>query len=88
MPLINYITQIQFDFGAVRLLAGECERIGIRRPLIVTDAGIRAAGLLDKIVDALGPTFDAPVFDATPPNPNEAACARRSSCIARTGAMA
>ncbi|WP_244850556.1 iron-containing alcohol dehydrogenase [Caballeronia sp. SL2Y3] len=73
MPLINYITQIQFDFGAVRLLAGECERIGIRRPLIVTDAGIRAAGLLDKIVDALGPTFEAPVFDATPPNPNEAA---------------
>ncbi|WP_175945617.1 iron-containing alcohol dehydrogenase [Caballeronia sp. BCC1704] len=73
MPLINYITQIQFDFGAVRLLAGECERIGIRRPLIVTDAGIRAAGLLDKIVDALGPAFDAPVFDATPPNPNEAA---------------
>lgn len=73
MALINYITQIQFDFGAVRLLAGECERFGIRRPLIVTDAGIRAAGLLDKVVDALGPQFTAPVFDATPPNPNEAA---------------
>ncbi|MDR5856448.1 iron-containing alcohol dehydrogenase [Caballeronia sp. LZ062] len=73
MPLINYITQIQFDFGAVRLVGGECERIGIRRPLIVTDAGIRAAGLLDTIVDALGPAFHAPVFDATPPNPNEAA---------------
>ena len=73
MALINYITQIQFDFGAVRLLASECERFGIRRPLIVTDAGIRAAGLLDKVVDALGPQFTAPVFDATPPNPNEAA---------------
>ncbi|MDR5827421.1 iron-containing alcohol dehydrogenase [Caballeronia sp. LP006] len=73
MSLINYITQIQFDFGALRLLAGECERFGIKRPLIVTDAGIRAAGLLDKVVDALGAQTPAPVFDATPPNPNEAA---------------
>jgi 4-hydroxybutyrate dehydrogenase len=73
MALINYITQIQFDFGAVRLVAGECERLGIRRPLIVTDAGIRAAGLLDKVLDALGSSSPVPVFDATPPNPNEAA---------------
>ncbi|MDR5773857.1 MULTISPECIES: iron-containing alcohol dehydrogenase [unclassified Caballeronia] len=73
MSLINYITQIQFDFGALRLLAGECERFGIKRPLIVSDAGIRAAGLLDKVVDALGAQTPAPVFDATPPNPNEAA---------------
>jgi NADP-dependent aldehyde dehydrogenase len=29
MPLINYVTQIQFDFGAIRLLKSECERIGI-----------------------------------------------------------
>jgi 4-hydroxybutyrate dehydrogenase len=77
MALINYITQIQFDFGAVRLLASECERLGIRRPLIVTDAGIRAAGLLDEVLDALvdgsKPSAPVPVFDATPPNPNEAA---------------
>ena len=37
MALINYITQIQFEFGAIRLLRQECERVGIRRPLIVTD---------------------------------------------------
>ncbi|MDR5816388.1 MULTISPECIES: iron-containing alcohol dehydrogenase [unclassified Caballeronia] len=73
MALINYITQIQFDFGAVRLLAGECERIGMRRPLIVTDRGIRAAGLVDTVLAALGASQPAPVFDATPPNPNEAA---------------
>lgn len=73
MALINYITQIQFDFGAVRLLAGECERIGMRRPLIVTDRGIRAAGLVDTVLAALGSPQPAPVFDATPPNPNEAA---------------
>ncbi|ODP32919.1 iron-containing alcohol dehydrogenase [Pandoraea sp. ISTKB] len=74
MSLINYITQIQFGYDAIRLLGGECERIGMRRPLIVTDAGIRAAGLLDTVLDALG-TLGAdqpiPVFDQTPPNPNE-----------------
>ncbi|KMY86458.1 Alcohol dehydrogenase [Candidatus Paraburkholderia calva] len=73
MSLINYITQIQFDFGAVRLLASECERIGIRRPLIVTDAGIRTVGLLDRVLDALGSSAPVAVFDHTPPNPNEAA---------------
>jgi 4-hydroxybutyrate dehydrogenase len=71
MSLINYITQIQFEYGAVRLLAGECERIGIRRPLIVTDAGIREAGIVDTVLAALANTIDLPVFDRTPPNPNE-----------------
>ncbi|PPE66477.1 iron-containing alcohol dehydrogenase [Caldimonas caldifontis] len=72
MALINYVTQIQFDFGAVRLLPGECERIGIRRPLVVTDAGVKAAGVLQRALDALK---DVPVavFDQTPSNPTEAA---------------
>jgi hypothetical protein len=29
----------QFDFGAVRLPRAECERVGMHRPLVVTDAG-------------------------------------------------
>ena len=37
MALIDYITQIQFEFGAIDLLRQQCERVGIRRPLIVTD---------------------------------------------------
>ena len=72
MAFINYITQIQLDFGAVKLLPQECERIGIRRPLIVTDAGVRAAGVLDKAIAALGALPHA-VFDQTPSNPTEAA---------------
>jgi len=72
MALIQYLTQIQFDFGAIQLLRSECERIGIRRPLIVTDAGVRAAGILQKAVDALGGLPHA-VFDQTPSNPTEAA---------------
>ncbi len=72
MSFINYVTQIQIDFGAVKLLQAECERVGIRKPLIVTDAGVKAAGVLQKALDAL---TDLPVtvFDQTPSNPNESA---------------
>ncbi|RZL04228.1 MAG: iron-containing alcohol dehydrogenase [Rubrivivax sp.] len=71
MSTILYLTQIQFEFGAIQLLASECERIGIQRPLIVTDAGVRAAGVLQKALDALK-DWPVTVFDQTPPNPTEA----------------
>ena len=72
MAFINYVTQIQFDFGAIQLLRAECERVGITKPLIVTDPGVKAAGILQKAVDALGGLPHA-VFDQTPSNPTEAA---------------
>jgi hypothetical protein len=72
MAQINYITQIQIDFGVLALLPQECARAGMSKPLIVSDAGVRAAGLLDRAIAALGPLPHA-VFDATPSNPNEAA---------------
>jgi hypothetical protein len=72
MAFIYYITQVQLDFGAVKLLPQECERTGMKRPLVVTDAGVRAAGVLDKALAALGGVPHA-VFDETPSNPTEAA---------------
>jgi len=72
MAFINYVTQIQIDFGAVKLLQAECERVGIHKPLIVTDAGVKAAGVLQKALDAL-PGLPVTVFDQTPSNPTEAA---------------
>jgi hypothetical protein len=72
MAFINYITQIQFDFGALSLLKQECERVGISRPLVVTDAGVKAAGLLQRALDVL-PGWPVEVFDQTPSNPTEAA---------------
>ncbi|WP_027995011.1 iron-containing alcohol dehydrogenase [Simplicispira psychrophila] len=72
MALIYYVTQVQFAFGAVQLLPQECARVGIQRPLIVTDPGVKAAGVLQKALDALGGMASA-VFDQTPSNPTEAA---------------
>ena len=72
MSYIYYVTHIQFEFGAVKLLRQECERIGISHPLVVTDAGVKAAGVLQKALDAL-PGMPVVVFDQTPSNPTEAA---------------
>ena len=72
MSFINYVTQIQFEFGAIKLLRQECERVGIQRPLIVTDQGVKAAGILQKAIGALG-EMSFSVFDQTPSNPTEAA---------------
>jgi alcohol dehydrogenase class IV len=72
MANILYITSIQIDFGVLRTLAEECEKAGIQRPLIVTDQGVKAAGILQKALDAL-PGVAVAVFDQTPSNPNEAA---------------
>jgi 4-hydroxybutyrate dehydrogenase len=72
MALIFYVTQVQFDFGAIQLLKQECQRVGISRPLIVTDPGVKAAGVLQKALDALAGTQVA-VFYQTPSNPTEAA---------------
>ncbi len=71
MATINYLTTIQFDFGAVRLLPSELERLKVRRPLVVTDKGVRAAGLLARAVDAIGADNVAAIYDETPANPTE-----------------
>jgi len=81
MALIHYITQIQFDYGAIKLLAQECARVGINRPLIVTDAGIKAAGLLQRALDVLG-AMPLAVFDQTPSNPTETAVRAAASVYA------
>lgn len=72
MAQILYVTNILIDYGALSQLPAECERIGMRHPLVVTDAGVRNAGLLDKLQAALQGT-PAAVFDQTPSNPTEAA---------------
>ena len=72
MAFIYYVTQIQFEYGAVALLPQECARTGITRPLVVTDQGVKAAGVLQKVLDAM-PGMAVTVFDQTPSNPTEAA---------------
>ncbi|MGE3830452.1 MAG: iron-containing alcohol dehydrogenase [Parvibaculaceae bacterium] len=72
MTIITYLTTIRFDFGALQGIAGDVAQLKIERPLIVTDAGLKAAGFVDRLC-ALLPNPAMPVFDGTPTNPTETA---------------
>jgi len=73
MALITYLTRIQFDFGALKLLESELQLLGVRRPLIVTDKGVIAAGLWAKVKERLPGNMPIALYDGTPENPTEAA---------------
>lgn len=77
MSTILYLTTIIIESGAIKQLAAECLKLGIQKPLLVSDTGIKNAGILDK---ALAQIKDLAVciFDQTPSNPNEAAV--RAAC--------
>jgi 4-hydroxybutyrate dehydrogenase len=73
MSLITYLTRIQFDIGAASLILEELKLLGASKPLIVTDKGIVAVGLIDTVIKKAGLDPKTPVFDGTPENPTEAA---------------
>ena len=73
MAMINYLTTIRFEAGALSALAEEMAAVGIARPLVVTDPGIVSCGLLDRLLAALPERQAATIFDETPGNPTEAA---------------
>lgn len=72
MGLINYVTRVQFGYGEIRVLAEELRLAGISRPMVVTDKGVLALGVVDRI-QALLPSPFVAIYDETPGNPTEAA---------------
>lgn len=67
---ISYLTRIEFGEGRIAALPGLLAEAGISRPLIATDAGLAATGLVARATQGLAA---AAIFDATPANPTEAA---------------
>ena len=79
---IRYLNVVELGRGALQKLAAACQEHGIRRPLIVTDKGVRAAGLVDRALAQLAGLEHVAVYDGTPSNPTEAA-AREACALAR-----
>jgi 4-hydroxybutyrate dehydrogenase len=72
MATISYLTTTIFDFGAIKSLPTELKALGIRRPLLVTDAGVQNAGIAAQVLSHLDQST-VTVFAGTPPNPTEEA---------------
>ncbi len=70
MPLIEYLSRIHFDFGAVSRLGDHIAEMGLGRPLLVTDQGVANAGILQRVLDAAKPSVPV-VYDGTTGNPTE-----------------
>ncbi|HEY1420903.1 MAG TPA: iron-containing alcohol dehydrogenase [Candidatus Dormibacteraeota bacterium] len=63
-------TRLVQRLGAIKELGNEAGQLGMRRPLLVTDAGVKAAGLLDTALEALrGSDVEPVVFDKVRANP-------------------
>lgn len=71
MNIINYLTTIHFGAGAVSSLSQTLDELGISKPLVISDHGVKAAGLLDG--DAMQVISSAPAFLDVPTNPTESA---------------
>lgn len=87
-------TRIEYGVGCVSRLPGELALLGAGKPMMVTDKGIAASGLLERVtrlLDDAGITCD--VFDGVEPNPRdenvhrgaEAARAQGNDCLVAIG---
>src|SRR4051794_41953073 len=68
--IFTFPNRIVFGAGTRAMLAEELDRLGVRRPLIVTDAGLEVSGLVDEVAVA-GGIDGAPRFDDVQANPTE-----------------
>lgn len=64
----TFPNRVLFGAGARRELAGELRRLGVTRPLVVTDPVVKASGLLAEVTGGLD---DPVVFTGVQANPTE-----------------
>lgn len=85
MAQMNYLTQCTFDFGALEHTPRVLKGLGVAAPFVVTDPGLKANGLLDRLLAAME-RAPAGVFTDTPPNPTESAAAAAAAAYRAAGA--
>lgn len=63
-------TRVFYGWGASAQAGERLKELGVRRALLVSDPGVRAAGAVDRVAEhAHGAGVDVVVYDRTEPNP-------------------
>ncbi len=71
MSTISYLTRVEFGEGQISRLPEFLSALGVARPLIATDKGLVASGLVARVAGLL--KTPPVIFDGTPANPTEEA---------------
>ena len=68
----SFPTRVLFGPSCTATLGAEVNRLGGHKALIVTDEGVRSAGIVDQVVDALATEgIESAIFDGISSNPLE-----------------
>lgn len=79
-------TRIEFGNGLSKRVGEEAKAVGGTRVLVVTDPGVRAAGLLDPVLHQLADAGLAVViFDEVAPNPRDSSVAKGAELATAEG---
>jgi 4-hydroxybutyrate dehydrogenase len=70
ISVFSFPTRIVFGAGALGELGTELARLGMKRPLLVTDRGVVQSGLAERVAAASEP-LRLTIFDGVSPNPTE-----------------
>lgn len=78
--------RVTFGNDALADLPLRLEELGVTRPVLLTDPGVRAAGVVDRVLAALGGGAGVPIFDQIPPNSSLAAVQAGLEVVRQAGA--
>ena len=83
---MSFPTRIVFGKGALREVPNNLARLGVKRPLLVTDGGVVATGIFARLTSVLeGAHVPFGAFDGVDPNPTGATVDRGLAAYREAG---
>jgi alcohol dehydrogenase len=80
-------TRAEFGRGCSATVGAEATAMGARRALVVSDPGVRDAGLVAPVVESLAAAgIEATLFDTVQPNPRDVHCIEGAEAARAAGA--